>query len=113
MAAAHLRAHVKGRTALGVCELARHVHYLTDPKVAKLDVAARREEDVRRLEIAVQQLALVVAVRKRIHKLTHDRQDLRFAEPCTALLSSCCDGRRKVSSCRMLHDDMQLLAVDK
>ena len=67
MAAADLRAHVEGRSALRLGELAGGLHDLRDAKVAQLDnqlaaAAATAKEDVGGLEVAVEQLEVVVAV---------------------------------------------------
>ena len=65
------RAHTRGRQAL--------VHHLGDAKVAELEESRRGDEDVLRLEVAVQDAALVHVV-QRERQLHQPLQDLLLRE---------------------------------
>ena len=109
LALAHLGRHVQRRAALGHRLRLREGEELRDAKVAELDLAVV-EEDVRRLEVAVEELVRVVAARERRRRLVEDRQHLGLREVgAHALLRR--DARREVAVVRVLHQDAQVVAV--
>mmetsp|Transcript_46173 Transcript_46173/g.128323 ORF Transcript_46173/g.128323 Transcript_46173/m.128323 type:complete len:311 (+) Transcript_46173:496-1428(+) len=109
LALAQLGAHVEGRAALCHRQRRARRERLGQPKVAQLDVAARREEDILRLEIAVEHLDVVVAVGEGRGELVRDTQHRRLLEPCPHTLL----GRyaaREVAARGVLHADVERFA---
>ena len=62
------REGARARAALRLSQLARGLQDLGDAEITELDLAATAEEYVCRLQVAMQQLELVVAVGKRCER---------------------------------------------
>ena len=88
----------------------RALHDLGDPEVAELHEVLR-DEDVLRLEVAVQD-ALGVHVVQRHHQLNKPVEHLRLCEALLRL-GSALDRRRQVAALTVRHHDAETIAVQK